>query len=53
MQSVQRQFGKLMGKTPADSAKTNALIKDYEDIERAIAKVGIVQTHSSQSMSLC
>lgn len=41
MQSVQRQFGKLWNKSPGDNAKVSVLLKDYEDADKALAKVGI------------
>jgi hypothetical protein len=41
---MQRQFGKLWNKGPGDNAKVSALLNDYEDVDRLLAKVC---THSS------
>jgi len=40
MQNVSRQFGKLWNKAPGDNAKVSVLLKDYEDADKALAKVG-------------
>jgi len=40
MNSVQRQFGKLMGKGPGDNAKVAVLLNDYEDADKMLTKVG-------------
>ncbi|TQN71400.1 Reduced viability upon starvation protein [Colletotrichum shisoi] len=39
MQSMQRQFGKLMSKSPGDNAKVAAVLHDYEDAERLLGKI--------------
>lgn len=39
MQSVQRQFGKLLNKGPGDNAKVSVLLKDYEDADKVLATV--------------
>ncbi|AEO64955.1 b98e527c-558c-4b66-8223-654f88f351e0 [Thermothielavioides terrestris] len=39
MQSMQRQFGKLWNKGPGDNAKVSALLNDYEDVDRLLAKI--------------
>ncbi|KAI1080481.1 hypothetical protein F5B20DRAFT_98973 [Whalleya microplaca] len=39
MQSMQRQFGKLMHKSPGDNAKVAVLLTDYEDADRVLAKL--------------
>ncbi|CAP60844.1 uncharacterized protein PODANS_1_21130 [Podospora anserina S mat+] len=37
MQSMQRQFGKLLNKGPGDNAKVSVLLKDYEDADKVLA----------------
>ncbi|KAK2021387.1 SH3 domain-containing protein [Colletotrichum zoysiae] len=39
MQSVQRQFGKLMSKSPGDNAKIAAVLHDYEDADSLLSKI--------------
>lgn len=39
MQSMQRSFGKLLSKGPGDNAKVSALVYDYEDVDKVLAKV--------------
>ncbi|KAI1101447.1 hypothetical protein F4804DRAFT_11620 [Jackrogersella minutella] len=39
MQSMQRQFGKLLHKAPGDNAKVAVLLNDYEDADRVLAKI--------------
>ena len=39
MQSVSRQFGKLMRKGPGDNAKVSVLLSDYEDADKVLAQV--------------
>ncbi|KAK4150947.1 hypothetical protein C8A00DRAFT_45743 [Chaetomidium leptoderma] len=39
MQSVQRQFGKLLNKGPGENAKVAVLLKDYEDADNVLAQV--------------
>ncbi|KAI0384558.1 hypothetical protein F5Y04DRAFT_232144 [Hypomontagnella monticulosa] len=39
MQSMQRQFGKLLHKSPGDNAKVAVLLNDYEDADRLLAKI--------------
>lgn len=39
MQSMQRQFGKLMNKGPGDNAKIAAVLHDYEDADKLLVKV--------------
>jgi hypothetical protein len=39
MQSMQRQFGKLMRKGPGDNAKVSVLLNDYEDADKVLAQV--------------
>ncbi|OTB07336.1 hypothetical protein M426DRAFT_20044 [Hypoxylon sp. CI-4A] len=39
MQSMQRQFGKLLHKSPGDNAKVAVLLNDYEDADRVLAKL--------------
>ncbi|XXH05791.1 hypothetical protein Hte_012229 [Hypoxylon texense] len=39
MQSMQRQFGKLMHKSPGDNARVAALFNDYEDADKLLAKI--------------
>ncbi|TDZ75193.1 Regulator of cytoskeleton and endocytosis [Colletotrichum trifolii] len=39
MHSMQRQFGKLMNKGPGDNAKIAAILHDYEDADRLLAKI--------------
>lgn len=41
MQSMQRQFGKLLNKAPGDNAKVSALLNDYEDVDKVLAQVHI------------
>ncbi|OTA95439.1 hypothetical protein M434DRAFT_69430, partial [Hypoxylon sp. CO27-5] len=36
MQSMQRQFGKLLHKSPGDNAKVAVMLNDYEDADRII-----------------
>lgn len=38
MQSVQRKFGRLLGRNPGDNAKVSVLLNDYEDADRILAK---------------
>ncbi|RYP32158.1 hypothetical protein DL767_005394 [Monosporascus sp. MG133] len=45
MQSMQRQFGKLLHKSPGDNAKVAMLLSDYEDADRVLAKI-LEQTKS-------
>lgn len=47
---MQRQFGKLMNKSPGDNAKVAAILHDYEDADRLLAKVGTA--HSPTSLAL-
>lgn len=42
MNSMHRQFGKLMSKGPGDSAKVSVLITDYELADKTLTKVGTV-----------
>ncbi|KAF9869531.1 sh3 domain signaling protein [Colletotrichum karsti] len=39
MQSMQRQFGKLMNKSPGDNAKVAAILHDYEDADRLLGQI--------------
>lgn len=39
MQTVKRNYGKLMNKGPGDNAKVSVLLNDYEDADRVLAKV--------------
>ncbi|KAK3364461.1 hypothetical protein B0T25DRAFT_66271 [Lasiosphaeria hispida] len=39
MQSMQRQFGKLLRKGPGDNAKVSVLLNDYEDADNVLAKL--------------
>ncbi|KAI2604955.1 uncharacterized protein GGS25DRAFT_502744 [Hypoxylon fragiforme] len=39
MQSMQRQFGKLLHKSPGDNARVAVLFNDYEDADRILAKI--------------
>ncbi|KAI1203532.1 SH3 domain-containing protein [Nemania serpens] len=39
MQSVQRQFGRMLHKSPGDNAKVAVLLSDYEDVDRVLAKI--------------
>jgi len=39
MQSMQRQFGKLLRKGPGDNAKVSMLLSDYEDADKVLAQV--------------
>lgn len=39
MQSVQRKFGRLLGRNPGDNAKVSVLLNDYEDADRILAKL--------------
>jgi hypothetical protein len=45
MQSMQRQFGKLLTKAPGDNAKVSVLLTDYEDADNVLAKV-ICSSHA-------
>lgn len=38
MQSMQRQFGKLMRKGPGDNAKVSMILNDYEDADKVLAQ---------------
>jgi amphiphysin len=40
MNSMHRQFGKLMNKGKGDSAKVSVLISDYDDADKMLTKVG-------------
>jgi hypothetical protein len=40
MNSMHRQFGKLMSKGAGDNAKVSVLINDYEDADKMLTKVG-------------
>jgi amphiphysin len=42
MNSMHRQFGKLMSKGPGDNAKVSVLIADYEDADKTLTKVSTV-----------
>ncbi|KAI0395186.1 SH3 domain-containing protein [Xylariaceae sp. FL0594] len=39
MQSMQRQFGRMLQKSPGDNAKVAVLLTDYEDVDRVLAKI--------------
>ncbi|KAK5656552.1 hypothetical protein OQA88_4531 [Cercophora sp. LCS_1] len=39
MQSMQRQFGKLMRRGPGDNAKVSMLLKEYEDADNVLAQL--------------
>ncbi|KAI0894446.1 hypothetical protein F4806DRAFT_124077 [Annulohypoxylon nitens] len=39
MQSMQRQFGKLLHKSPGDNAKVAVLLNDYEDADKVLVKI--------------
>ncbi|KAI1819079.1 hypothetical protein F4861DRAFT_188892 [Xylaria intraflava] len=39
MQSMQRQFGRMLHKSPGDNAKVAVLFSDYEDVDRVLAKI--------------
>ncbi|KAI0476449.1 hypothetical protein GGR56DRAFT_471605 [Xylariaceae sp. FL0804] len=39
MQSMQRQFGRMLHKAPGDNAKVAVLLSDYEDADRILAKI--------------
>ncbi|KAI4594363.1 hypothetical protein KJ359_008387 [Pestalotiopsis sp. 9143b] len=39
MQSMQRQFGKLMNKNPGDNAKVSAVLNDYEDADTVLQRI--------------
>jgi amphiphysin len=39
MNSINRQFGKLMNKAPGDNSKVSVLLKDYEDADAILTKV--------------
>jgi hypothetical protein len=40
MNSMHRQFGKLMSKGPGEAAKVSVLLNDYEDADKTLTKVG-------------
>ncbi len=42
MQSMQRQFGRLMNKGPGNNAKVSIILNDYEDADKVLAKVRIL-----------
>ncbi|KAL2171177.1 hypothetical protein VTG60DRAFT_3488 [Thermothelomyces hinnuleus] len=39
MQSMQRQFGKLLNRGPGENAKVAVLLNDYEDADNVLAKI--------------
>ncbi|KAI0506191.1 hypothetical protein F5B22DRAFT_625102 [Xylaria bambusicola] len=39
MQSMQRQFGRMLHRSPGDNAKVAVLLSDYEDVDRVLAKI--------------
>ncbi|KAI2639440.1 hypothetical protein GGS21DRAFT_507692 [Xylaria nigripes] len=39
MQAMQRQFGRMLHKSPGDNAKVAVLLSDYEDVDRVLAKI--------------
>ena len=39
MQSVSRQFGRLLRKGPGDNAKVSVLLSDYEDADKVLGQV--------------
>jgi amphiphysin len=39
MKSMNRQFGKMMGKGGEDTAKVSVLLNDYEDADKTLTKV--------------
>ena len=41
MQSMQRQFGKLLSKGPGDNAKVSVILNDYEDADKVLARVRV------------
>jgi hypothetical protein len=42
MNSINRKFGRLMSKTPADSGKVSVLLSDYEDADTTLARVSVM-----------
>lgn len=44
MNSLNRQFGKLMSKGPGNSAKVSVLLNDFENADKMLTKVRHVQT---------
>ncbi len=51
MQSVQRHFGKYM-KRSADESQISVLLKDFEDADLLLAKVGVIFQHFLITMSI-
>ncbi|KAI1327000.1 hypothetical protein F5Y16DRAFT_206571 [Xylariaceae sp. FL0255] len=39
MQSMQRQFGRMLRKAPGDNAKVAVILSDYEDADKVLAKI--------------
>ena len=52
MQSMQRQFGKLMRKGPGDNAKVSMLLNEYEDADKVLAQVSLEGREASQPLPL-
>jgi len=50
MQSMQRQFGKLMRKGPGDNAKVSMILNDYEDADKVLAQASLSGLLSSPPM---
>jgi amphiphysin len=45
MNSINRKFGKLMSKGPADSGKVSVLLSDYDDADTTLGKVDAALRH--------
>lgn len=45
MQSMQRQFGKILNKGPGENAKVAVLLNDYEDADHVLSQVGNSKTN--------
>lgn len=44
MNTVHRQYGKLMKKGAGDNANVSVLLKDYEDVDQILTKVGHISS---------
>lgn len=50
MNSINRKFGRLTTKSPADNSKVSVLLSDYEDADSTLGKV---RAHNSFRATHC
>lgn len=42
MQSMQRQFGKIVSKVPGDDAKVSVLLQDFTNVDEVLTSVSLL-----------